>query len=669
MAFHKTRQYSQRSSRTISSTLALATALLVCCGLQAVAAERGSSSRDNGPPQKAKTRLPAASLKKPSQNYDVAPASADRRQDAKNYAAAIDGAVQSPLFQQGKRPNPLTDDETFLRRIYLDVAGRIPTLDEVESFLGSSDSDKRENLIDNLLSSEDYVSNMYNMWADTLRLHDKPDLYNYATPYLTYVRETIAENKPYDRWVYEMLTADGKMWENPATGFQLRDEGMPLPYVDNTVRVFLGTQIGCAQCHDHPFDSWTQYQFYQLAAFTTGVKTQHQSEQMAEPKDGKRARRRNLVGELIEEGKRTFPKGNIPGEFRRMVRANAYTVSETKRQLRLPEDYAYEDAKPNSKIEPEVLWGEIPSLSESSTGREQFAAWVTSKDNERFSNMVANRLWKRFIGIGVVEPIDDFRDENAPTNPELMKALGDQVRDLDFDLKQFVRGILYSDTYQAESSQYEITSGEPYDFAGPVMRRLTAEQVWDSMLTLAVPNTTPFLRPDADDFRKAIDMDLETASFQQAVKLSKRFKETLFESTYRKELNQYSYKGNILCRASELPVPLPSDHFLRQFGQGDREVIDGSDQSATVPQILAMFNGPITHVMLEPGSRIVDDIVSIPAARDRVDGIFKAVLARPPRSTDRRIVASELSRNRSDGVSYGNIIWALLNTREFLFVQ
>ncbi|MEL6110872.1 MAG: DUF1553 domain-containing protein, partial [Planctomycetota bacterium] len=127
--------------------------------------------------------------------------------------------------------------------------------------------------------------------------------------------------------------------------------------------------------------------------------------------------------------------------------------------------------------------------------------------------------------------------------------------------------------------------------------------------------------------------------------------------------------GNVLCRASELPGPQNAEHFLRQFGQSDRETIDGSTVEATVPQILAMFNGPITHVMLEPGSAIVDDVLAIDSARERVDAIFMAVLARKPSTQDRGLAARELSRMSSANVGYGNIIWALLNTREFLFVQ
>lgn len=681
----------------------------VMFGPTSTAVDRGPSFQKDAKRAATKIRLPASSLADAPEPYKTKPVQANRRDEALVAAGAIDSAVRSKILEVGERPNRRCDDETFLRRVYLDVAGRIPTLAEVEAFLDSDNPDKRIDLIDQLLSSSDYVSNMYNMWADTLRLVDKPENNRIATPYMSYVRDTIAENKPYDKWVYEMLTANGKVWENPATGFQLRDEGMPLPYVDNTVRVFLGTQIGCAQCHDHPFDSWTQYEFYQLAALTAGTTTKHiglpmtaasgksgammggdmmggdmmggdmMSDAMESKADkkpaGKKARgkknnrRQNPANELMKQARTSFPKGRVPGEFRVLVGANDASVGETKRRLRLPKDYAYGDAKPSSFVQPAVLWGDLPEASRSMTGREQFATWVTSHENDRFAQTIANRLWKRFIGVGVVEPIDDFRDDNDPFNEYLLETLADQMRGVDFDLKQFIRGILYSDTYQAVASQYEITSGEPYYFAGPVLRRMTAEQVWDSMLTLAVRNSTPFTRPDAEDFKKVTDIDLNKATFEQVVQKSKQFSQTLRGNAYSKEIRKHAYLGNVLCRASELPAPLPGDHFLRQFGQSDREVIDGSDQSATVPQILAMFNGPITHVMLEPGSRIVDDILAIPKSRERIDGIFRAVLARSPTPADRRVVALELSRSRSDSVSFGNIIWALLNTREFLFVR
>ncbi len=459
-----------------------------------------------------------------------------------------------------------------------------------------------------------------------------------------------------------MLTADGKTWENPAVGFQLRDDGMPLPYVDNTIRVFLGTQIGCAQCHDHPFDQWTQYQFYELAAFTAGTRTRIQ-------RGSPGYKKQNPANELINIAKTKNDKGRVPGEFQRIARANTYSVSEVKATMRLPHDYAYEDAKPKDVVKPAVLWGEIPTKAKQSSPREQFAAWVTSADNPQFSKTIANRLWQRFLGVGLVEPIDDFRDEHPCVNEPLLEFLSGEVVRNDFDLKEFIRMILYSRTYQREASDYDITSGELYYFPGPVVRRMTAEQVWDSILTLAVHNPWPFQRPTAKEMAPVLDIDFGNADYASVKRMSERFAKTYFMGPYKRSLNKHAYQGNVLCRASELPSPSPPEHFLRQFGQGDRETINGAQQDATVPQILAMFNGPITHVMLEAGSAIVDNVVAIDNTRDRIDAIFLSVLTRRPNAADRRIAAGELSKTRQDGVGYGNIIWGLLNTREFLFIQ
>ncbi|QDV45976.1 hypothetical protein Enr13x_58800 [Stieleria neptunia] len=622
-------------------------------------AQKPKPKKKPAPP---KIRLPESVRTRPSHLMDVAPASRERRTELELAAAQLDSLIEGKLTELGQSPNPYVEDDVFLRRIYLDVAGRIPTLAEAQAFLDSNDPDKRIELIDTLLGSPDYVSHTYNFWADTLRLRERPQPNIVAEPFLAYVKDAIRTNKPYDEWVYEMLTADGKVWENPATGYQLRDDGMPLPYIDNTVRIFLGTQIGCAQCHDHPFDQWSQYQFYELAALTAGTRTRIKRGDPGYEKT-------NPANAMISEARKHYDKGRVPGAFQRMIRANSYSVSEVKATLRLPHDYAYADAKPKSVVEPAVLWGEIPSKAKNASPRHQFAAWLTSPDNQQFQNMIVNRLWQRFMGVGFVEPIDDFRDEHPCVNEPAMEYLGKELVRSGFDLKDLIRIILYSRTYQSVASDYALTSGEPYYFPGPTIRRMTAEQVWDSMLTLAVRNPMPFQRPGAEELKPYLDVDFANLTFDQAKSQSERFAKTYFLSAYKRELNKHAYQGNILCRASELPAPQRADHFLRQFGQSDRETIDGAEKEATVPQILAMFNGPITHVMLERGSAIVDDVLAIDSTRDRIDAIFMSVLARRPVSKDRLLAAQELSRTPNDNVGYGNIIWALLNTREFLFVQ
>ncbi|MEL7336161.1 MAG: DUF1549 and DUF1553 domain-containing protein, partial [Planctomycetota bacterium] len=611
-----------------------------------------------------KSRLPASVMQAPRSSGQVRPVIAGRRDACQQQANRIDDLVERKLFQMEIAPNAMSSDAVFLRRVYLDVAGRIPTYQEAKTFLDSKSDDKRKDLIDRLLSSEDYVSHFYNFWADTLRVVERPQPNIVATPYAAYIKDVLRSNKPYNTWVYEMLTADGKVWENPAVGFQLRDDGMPLPYVDNTVRVFLGTQIGCAQCHDHPFDDWSQLQFYQLAAFTSGTRTRNNPR----PKGMKKG---NAANTLISEARKRYDKGRVPGSFQRMVRANTYSVSESKRPLRLPHDYAYDDAKPKSVVEPEVLWGSVPKSAAKGSGREQLAAWMTSPANEAFSQTISNRLWAKMLGVGIVEPIDDFNPDNPRTNQELLTFLSREIIRLNFDMKEFVRMILYSKTYQRTSSDYLITSGEPYYFPGPVLRRMTAEQAWDSMLTLAVRNTTPFERPTANQIGRVINLNLETASVDEVQQKFKSFEQSYSLGKYKRDLKKHAYRGVILCRASELPTPLEPSHFLRQFGQGDRETINGGQEGATVPQILAMFNGPITHVMLERGSYMYDTVMQSEDTDDAVERIFISVLTRRPSPNDRKNARKEFvgADRRNMGVGVGNVVWALLNTREFMFVQ
>lgn len=649
----------RKPSNTLVFKTSLMFALTILLSGTPALAQRG---KKKSPPKKPKINLPASVRQKTSVKMQVAAVSVDGRSLARSVANRIDSTVERKLIEVRVTPNEPASDEVFLRRVYLDVAGRIPTLSEATEFLDSEDPDKREVLIDKLLSSPDYVSNFYNFWADVLRLVERPQANIVADPYLAYVKDSIRTNKPYDRWVYEMLTADGKVWENPAVGYQLRDDGMPLPYVDNTVRIFLGTQIGCAQCHDHPFDQWTQYQFYELAAHTVGTRTRIKRGDPGFEKT-------NPANALINEARKHHDKGRVPGQFQRLVRANTYKVSEVKATMRLPHDYAYEDAKPKEVVPPAVLWGEVPTSAANSTPREQFAAWLTSPENPQFSKTIVNRLWKRLMGVGLVEPIDDFRDEHPCVNEPLMDAMCEELIRNDFNLKEFIRGVLYSDTYQRQSSDYLLTSGKPYYFPGPVLRRMTAEQIWDSLLTLAVHNPFPFQRPDATEMAPVLDLDFASADYASVKRQSEEFGKTFFMGAYKRGLNQHAYQGNVLCRASELPSPQTLGHFLRQFGQSDREIINGNQEAATVPQILAMFNGPITHVMLEEGSAIVDSVLAIEKARDRIDAIFIAVLGRRPMQADRSVAASELSKTKNDNVGYGNIIWALLNTREFLFIQ
>jgi len=599
----------------------------------------------------------------PSPPFKVAKVDRSRREDVRSAASQIDAIIDRGLEKHGEKPQVALRDDQFARRVYLELGGRIPTYDEAKKFLDAKSDTKRAQLIDDLLESPDYVSHFYNYWADVLRLTERPNGNLFLDPYLAYVKQSIAENKPYDKWVQEMLTADGKVWQNAAAGFQMRDQGMPLPYIDNTVRVFLGKQIGCAQCHDHPFDDWTQKQFYELAAFTAGTQTRISNNDPIFKQGG------TNPGELIKQAREKAPEGKVSGQFQQLVNANAYWIKFANRPLKLPHDYQYSDGKPNDVVKPKVLWGDVPTSASKADLRQQFASWVTHRDNRQFARNIANRIWKKMMGLGVVEPIDDFNDNNKPSDPALLEHLTDEMLRLNFDVREFVRIIANTNAYQRQAMVRENFDIKPFHFAGPVLKRMTAEQIWDSLLTLIAYNQWTFQRPTATDYVANVDLDWSKAQLGDAEAATNRYSQSVFPSHLNTERQKLcGFEGQLLVRASEIPTPLPLGHFLRQFGQSDRESIEGGREVATVPQILAMFNGPITHIMLKKGSVVYDNVVKA-GPQNAVDVLFISVLTRKPSSVDRDLAKDEINHNVRSEVGYGNVLWALLNTREFLFIQ
>ena len=604
--------------------------------------------------------LPEVVKTAPKQSMQVARVEAGRRAEARATAAKIDALVEANLEKVGIKPNKEADDYTFVRRAHLDITGAIPTLVQTNSFI-SSKMEKREALVDSLLSSPGYVSHMYNYWASILRIKDRPDNNMLAYAYRDWVKDQLRTNRPYDEWVYEMLTAEGKLWQNPAVGYTLRDTGMPLVHVDNTVRVFLGTQIGCAQCHDHPFDKWTQKEFYELAAFTHSISTRDANGSPAFTNG-------NPTVRLRDEMKKQVPGAVLKGNYNLLVNANLFNVSTRKRALKLPHDYQYDNGKPNEVVQPKVLWGEIPSTAKKASPREQFARWLTSPDNPRFAKTMANRLWKKVMGVALVEPVDDMRDDSHCENPELLELLTKEFIRLKFNQKEFLRTLMYTKTYQRESSDFDPSMAEFYHYPGPTLRRLSAEQIWDSILTLAIYNPYPFELPATKAFGDVVDLDLAKVTFAELDGHVKQFEATMSPAARNAIMNTAAYRKQVLARASELPSPLPPQHFLRQFGQCDRETIEGDSTDPTVPQILTMFNGMFTHMMLEKGSVIYDSILTCKTPRQIMDVMFLTILSRMPTEKDRDITMREISRGDT-AMGYGNVVWALINTREFLFIQ
>ncbi|MBT8045392.1 MAG: DUF1549 and DUF1553 domain-containing protein, partial [Verrucomicrobiae bacterium] len=352
----------------------------------------------------------------------------------------IDQLVATYLQNKKIKANPIIDDATFVRRAYISISGRIPTADEARSFLQDSRSGKRRLLIDSLIQSKGYESRMFNFYADLLRL--KTNHEKYGLGWHVWIRNAVEQNMPYDQFVHAMISSKGMANENPAVGYYLRDRGMLLDNISNTAQVFLGSQIGCAQCHDHPFDDVTQRQYYEFAAFAGGTEYKSQAantmlRQMTlhtlkqsgtrltdrrNPK--KRNKNRNMARKLTRDYASLFR------DFRR----NAISDNPAQK-LKLPHDYQYNDGKPGEVIAPKTFFGEPVSNINPEDRRRVFADWITSPKNPYFTKVIVNRLWAEVFGRGIVEPLDDWSETTTVSHPELIDYLCQVMIAIDYDVK------------------------------------------------------------------------------------------------------------------------------------------------------------------------------------------------------------------------------------------
>ncbi|MEM7395975.1 MAG: DUF1549 domain-containing protein, partial [Verrucomicrobiota bacterium] len=319
------------------------------------------------------------------------------RDAVKAAAAEVDRLVAPVQAKAGVKPNPRAKDSTFVRRVYLDLTGRIPSAREALLFLRDTRPDKRERLIDALLVSPGYRSHQFNWMADMFRVKSGIKRWNYAN-YQRWLKDQIEANRPWSEVVYDLMTAEGSLATSGPSGYLLRDPGMPLDNLSNTLSVFLGANVACAQCHDHPLAEWTQREFYEMASFFGGTYVS-----ALDPR---------------KVGKRLMNKQISKQEIMSVVAPNMAQVRNLGEQrLTYPDDYAYDDVKPGAPVEPVLIaWHaddrklDIYDLKSADAVRlrEQFAAWLTAPENPRFAISVANRLWQRAFGIAVQEPIENL---------------------------------------------------------------------------------------------------------------------------------------------------------------------------------------------------------------------------------------------------------------------
>lgn len=634
----------------------------------------------------------------------------------------IDEYLQANYKAHHLQPNPRASDDVWLRRVYLDIAGRIPTLQESLAFRRSHAPDKRTKLIDQLLDSEGFISTSFNFWADVLRIQSNPGEGRAPSgvAYVKWMKQALRQNMPYNTMVYDLLTAKGYPWENGAVGYFERDSGMPLDNMALTTEAFLGTSLVCAQCHDHPFDKWKQRDFYQMAAYTYGVRTRWEPPNIAAA--------RKLLKQKDPGNER------VMFSFNNLVRSSTYGVHDTDRLLKFPHDYKYKNATPDQVVSPSVIFGRAQADGDDSL-RETYARWVTDRQNPRFTLTVANRLWKRVFGIGLIEPVDQMTDSSKASMPELMSFLTYKMAAFNYDMKAYLKMLYNSDLYSRSVTVKDIPEGAVYRFPGPLLHRMSAEQFWDSLITLIIPDPDHRPGPSTDDgymseaqtlasmppdelvayVEKRADSDYERRELRKQIKEAmQKHDEKLVEQLRDKMRDIHTpalprlagtgggmmdtmnggamnaRRGGAMTappllarhnstpvdtakwagypaafvRASKLKSPESFSHFLRQFGQSDRDVPNDANANANLIQVLAMFNGPMFKHVMAPNSQVMQAVAKVSTPNQKVEVIFLSLLNREPTAYEHEVLARLVKTP-----DYGKIIWAILNTREFSFVQ
>tara|TARA_B100002019_G_scaffold282686_1_gene288198 strand:+ start:2951 stop:4894 length:1944 start_codon:yes stop_codon:yes gene_type:complete len=604
----------------------------------------------------------------------------------------INEIIDKKLLQQQKGYNPRLNDFLYARRIFIDLTGTIPTYKELVNFVNQKNKNKRTFLINKLLESEGYVSHTYNYFADLLRIQTKiPGQKTYSALFSGWLKDSIHRDKPYNHMVYEMITASGSLIENPASGYLLRDKDMKLDHVAFMTKIFLAKDIACAQCHDHPSEDWTQKQYYAFATFLSELEIGNNIDSSKNSKSKLIAEKEKHLHHpkfrsAVFNKYKKISEANVKVKelrtsFKKMINGNQLSAFDNpKSELPLPDDYQYADAKPGDILEPDFIVGNSLGGSKKKTKREQLAYWLAHPGNGWFSMAIANRMWARFMGKGVAEPLHNIEIEKC-SNPELLKTLSEIMVALDFDLRAFSWVIVHTKAYNRLATRTKIEKNEDYFFPGPILRRMSAEQIWDSLVTLMVKDPLRYRQPasitlqDINDGWTAFHfMDNLTGEKYELVD-SYNGMSVLTENDYKKNISteqtvatQKGKKQLILARASELPQPAPAGHFLQKFGQSERLfVVGASTKVGSVPQLMELMNGFTTEVLTSSDSLIFQRLQSIENYRKKAEVIFLSILNRLPTEDEKNLLLEGMKSLNNDDLS--DLIWALLNTPEFFFIK
>jgi hypothetical protein len=494
----------------------------------------------------------------------------------------IDSLVFARLKSLRINPSPLASDQVFLRRAFLDAIGRLPDAEEVRAFLCDQGPAKRDRLVDRLLDRPEFADFWALKWADLLRNEEKTMGEKGAWVLERWLRDQIAAGTPLDELARRIVAGLGSTWQNPPSSFH-RTNREPTAAAESTSQVFLGIRLQCARCHNHPFDVWTQDDYYGLAACFSNI----------ERKDLNNVRKDRLDTHEINGDEMIYVRGRA----------------------------GITQPRTGTFLAPKCPHGPVIESSgvEDENALARLASWLT-RGNAQFDRNLANRIWFHLFGRGIVDPVDDFRDSNPPSNPALLDALAARFAQTGRRLKPLVAWIIKSRTYQLSATPLATNAEDDSQFSHAAVRLLPAEVLLDGVSdVLSAPEHFP-RAPGA-------------------------------------------------LRAAQLPGASGASSFLKAFGKPDRLLSCECERSeaTTLAQAFQMINGETVRAKLElPANRLGKRLDSGASDRALLDEIYLSALCREPAADERTAVLVHLGRAGNRRKAWEDVVWAVLNSKEFM---
>ncbi|MCA8986965.1 MAG: DUF1553 domain-containing protein [Planctomycetaceae bacterium] len=482
----------------------------------------------------------------------------------------IDELVASKLMKLRMNPSGLCSDDIFLRRVYIDLIGQVPSPEELQAFLADQSPDKRAKVVDVLIQRKEFTELWVSKWAEWLMMRSNNQVsYKSIILYYNWLAEQIANDVPMDQMVKELLTCSGGTFNEPPTNYYELERDT-LKVAENVAQTFMGMRIQCAQCHNHPFDRWTQDDYYSFAAFFSQI--------------GRKQ---------AEDYRERIVFNQNSGEVRHPVTGqNAVPV---------------------------FLGGRQPEI-QGVDRREIMANWLASPENPFFAENFANRIWHHFFGIGIIEPVDDIRVSNPPSNPELLKELAKHFTESGYNYRQLVREICNSNAYQRSTERNDTNATDEKNFAHQTTRRIKAESLLDIISQITGEN---------EKFR-----GLPMGS-----------------------------------RAVQIADGTTSSYFLTTFGRATRETVCSCEvkMEPSLSQALHLLNGTTVNDKIQRTQIIKQYVTSKTPGDQVIADLYKRCLSRDPKEEELAKLRPLFAEEGNYKQACEDVFWALLNSREFIF--